>query len=155
MQIHYSVIGKILANGSYRLILEESYRKGLLQLQGFSHITVLWHADRFGNAGSTALVIPKPYAHGPDQIGVFATRSPFRPNSICVSIAEVLRIDEERGVVEIAWIDAADGSPILDIKPYHGCEERIRQLQVPQWCAHWPQWIEDSETFDWENEIML
>lgn len=155
MDITYSAIGRIASNGRYRLELQEQYHAGLLNLQGFSHVTVLLHAHRFGNAGASALVIPKPYAHGPSEIGVFATRSPYRPNALCVSIAEVSSVDVELGVVEVTWIDAADGSPILDIKPYHGCEERVKRLQVPEWCAHWPQWIEDSEAFDWESEITL
>ena len=151
--VTFDPIGRITTEEGFRLELEKPYGEGLIALEGFSHVEVLWHAHLCGNAGDSALVLSKPYVSGPDAIGVFATRSPYRPNAICTSVASVLQVDREHNIVHLAWIDAQEGSPILDIKPYHGSECRARDLEVPSWCAHWPQWIEDSELFAWEGEF--
>ena len=99
--------------------LDPSYRPALQALEGFSHINVLW---RFSHCDMKELrcmlEAPKPYRQSPDVMGIFATRSPVRPNPIALSAAEVIHIDEERGHIQIAYIDAEDGSPVLDIKPY-------------------------------------
>ena len=75
-------------------------------------------------------------------MGIFATRSPIRPNPIALTAVEKLHIDYEKGVVQIAYIDANDGSPVLDIKPYTPSLDRIEAPEVPAWCAHWPKSLE-------------
>ena len=64
----------------------------------------------------------------------------------------VEKIDAENGIIHTPFIDAEDGTPVLDIKPYFPME-RIRQCQVPEWFAHWPEWAEDAIHFDWKKEI--
>jgi tRNA (Thr-GGU) A37 N-methylase len=76
-----------------------------------------------------------------------------RPNPIAVSIAAVQSIDEDAGVIRIPYINAEDGTPILDIKPYHPSVDRLGAVSVPAWCRHWPPWYEDSASFDWGAEI--
>ncbi|NCC63395.1 MAG: tRNA (N6-threonylcarbamoyladenosine(37)-N6)-methyltransferase TrmO [Spirochaetia bacterium] len=153
MEITYQSVGVVKASEGFRIELEKEYCKALMGLQGFSHVMVIWHAHDFGNAGSEYLVFEKPYVHGPEKIGVYATRSPFRPNGICASIAKLVDLDVEQGVLILDWIDAQEGTPILDIKPYHGSEDRIRDVEVPSWCSHWPSYREDSATFDWDQEF--
>jgi tRNA (Thr-GGU) A37 N-methylase len=63
-------------------------------------------------------------------------------------------VDLENGLVIVPWIDAEDGTPILDIKPYHPSSDRVRDVRMPEWCAHWPQSLEDSAAFDWEAEFV-
>lgn len=155
MEISCTPIGNVKQSEGYRIILDAPYRSGLKGLAGFSHVQVIWFADQVGNAGSTFTVINKPYAKGLQQIGVFATRSPYRPNSLCISTARVLGVDEKQGILELGYIDAEDGTAVLDIKPYHGSEDRVREYGTPLWCAHWPQWIEDSEHFNWEEEFLF
>ena len=58
-------------------------------------------------------------------------------------------VDVDGGRVRIAYIDAEDGSPVLDLKPYVPATDRIRDVAYPDWAATWPQWYEDSATFDW------
>jgi tRNA (Thr-GGU) A37 N-methylase len=89
----------------------------------------------------------------PKSWGFSLTRSPLRPNPILLSAAQVLDLDVEAGVVQLAYLDAEEGSPILDIKPYLPATERIRDAAVPQWCAHWPEFYEDSAAFDWAGEF--
>ena len=86
-------------------------------------------------------------------MGIFATRSPIRPNPIALTAVEILHIDYEKGVIQIAYIDANDGSPVLDIKPYTPSLDRIEAPEVPVWCAHWPKSLEVSGSFAWEKEF--
>lgn len=95
--------------GSIEIFSE--YRNGLKDLEGFSHILVLFY---FHKSDYSHLIV-KPYLD--DQLrGVFATRSPHRPNFIGLSVVELLRIDD--GILHIRGIDMIEGTPVLDIKPY-------------------------------------
>ena len=153
MDITYTAIGRISLDNGYNLVVDDAYRRGLFNLEGFSHVLVLWHAHQLGNAGTSALIASKPYVNGPESIGVFATRSPYRPNSVCLSVAQIVSLNVAEGLLKLSWIDAADSSPILDIKPYHGSEDRVRNCTVPSWCSHWPTYVEDSEAFAWDREF--
>jgi len=95
----------------------------------------------------------KPYRKGPDLLGIFSTRSPMRPNPIALSVAAVVGVDMEQGLIRLAYIDAEDGTPVLDIKPYLPCSDRVSRVQTPGWCSHWPQSMEGSATFDWPAEF--
>ena len=86
-------------------------------------------------------------------MGVFATRGSVRPNPLVLSVCGVLAIDEEKGRIQLDYIDAHDGSPLLDIKPYTPSLDRVEQPVVPAWCAHWPTNVESSGDFDWEGEM--
>ncbi len=148
-------IGSIrIKNGEFRLTLGEKYRKALGGLDGFGHIQVLWWFDGRDNpqARSTR-VESRPYVNGPDTLGAFAMRSPCRPNPIAPTCVGVIRIDHKRGVVGLVYIDANDGSPVLDIKPYTPSLDRVGRPVVPAWCAHWPQSLEEAGCFDWEKEF--
>lgn len=94
----------------------------------------------------------KPYRKGPRTLGIFATRSPLRPNPIALTAVAVLGLDPEAGRIDIPYIDAEEGTPVLDIKPYHPSVDRVREVTVPAWCNHWPRWYGDSGAFDWEAE---
>lgn len=84
-------------------------------------------------------------------MGIFATRSPARPNPIALGTAQVIRIDHASGVIQIAYTDAADQTPVLDIKPYTPSLDRVESPAVPDWCSHWPKSLEESGGFDWES----
>ena len=56
----------------------------------------------------------------------------------------MLGVDEEHGVVDIGAIDAYDGSPLLDIKPYIGVVDRVEKIEVPDWYDGWPEWMPDT-----------
>jgi tRNA (adenine37-N6)-methyltransferase len=87
------------------------YAEGLKDLQGFSHIILLYHFHLV-KAGS---LIVKPFLD--DQThGVFATRSPSRPNPIGISIVKLTSID--KNILHIQNVDILEGTPLLDIKPY-------------------------------------
>ena len=150
-----SPIGKINVNKKGMFIeLEPRYIPALQALDGFSHLSVIWWFSDFDSEEArNILEVPQPYKNGPAVMGIFATRSPVRPNPIALTAVQVIQIDHEKGIIQIAWIDANDGTPIIDIKPYTPSSDRIENPGVPEWCSHWPKSLEQSGNFDWENEF--
>lgn len=132
--------------------LDADYIPALKALDGFHHILVLWWCSELDDPQyRTILEINQPYQHAPQKMGIFATRSPVRPNPIAVSVAQVLDIDYEKGIIHLPYIDANDKTPILDIKPYTPSLDRVEAPGVPSWCQDWPMNIEDSGAFDWSK----
>ncbi|WP_317064891.1 SAM-dependent methyltransferase [Methanoculleus caldifontis] len=148
-------VGTVHADeGSFWIEIAGPFRPALKGLEGFSHIQVLWWGDRTDTEERRSeTVCTKPYTRGPETIGIFATRSPVRPNPIALSAAPVLGVDPAAGIVRVAYIDADDGTPVLDIKPYLPCADRVRDVEVPAWSSHWPEWYEENEGFDWAAEF--
>ena len=97
------------AEGVLKILPE--FEAGLTDIEGFSHLIVLWEFDR---SDGFALVGTPPSDNRPH--GVFATRSPRRPNPIGLTVVELLRRDGAS--LHVRGIDMLDGTPILDIKPY-------------------------------------
>jgi len=93
------------------LEIDGSLEAGLADIEGFSHLYVLWLFDRVDGVDLTARPPSDDRPHG-----VFATRSPRRPNPIGLTVVELLGRDGCR--LRVAGIDMLDGTPILDIKPY-------------------------------------
>lgn len=118
-------------------------------LEDFSHIWILWSFSEAVREGWSATVRP-PLLGGNRRMGVFATRSPFRPNSVGLSAVKLERVEitEKYGVVlHVSGVDILDGTPIYDIKPYlpyadsipdavagftQGLEERRLEVDFPQ-----------------------
>lgn len=105
-----------------RIVFEPPYRdyRAVKELSEYSHIWLIWLFSRCEREGWSATVRP-PRLGGNKRVGVFATRSPYRPNPIGLSAVKLDRVitDESLGpVLEVSGIDIADGTPILDIKPY-------------------------------------
>ena len=139
-------------NGRYFIQLNDGLSQALLRLDDFSHIQVIWwfHLSDTQEAREH-YVIDAPYRNGPEKIGVFATRSENRPNPIAITACALLAVDRERNRVEVNYLDAEHGTPVLDIKPYHPSSDRIRDVVMPAWCAQLPGCYEDSGTFDWST----
>lgn len=155
MEIKLSTIGKIRAGKTFAVELESKYAAGLSGLKGFSHVMILWYADKAPAWDDSALVMDKPYRLAPERLGVFATRSPYRPNGVCVSVAAVSSVDEKKGVIKLWWTDAEDGTPVIDVKPYHPSSDIARDHALPDWCAHWPKCQEESGAFAWDKEFLF
>jgi tRNA (adenine37-N6)-methyltransferase len=104
------------------LEIRPEFEAGLTDIEGFSHLVVIWTFHR--SEGFNLMVTP-PSDDRPH--GVFATRSPKRPNPIGLTIVELLRRDGP--VLRVRGIDMLEGTPILDIKPYLSniSEERLRR----------------------------
>lgn len=148
-------IGKIsICNGEKVISLDPKYISATKGLDGFSHIQVIWWFDKCDNENSRNILLNnKPYKKGPEILGTFATRSPERPNPIAITASYVTYIHHEQGIIGLAYIDADEGTPIIDIKPYTPSLDRIDNPGVPDWCSHWPKSNEESEDFNWEDEF--
>ena len=104
------------------IVFEPEYRvpEALRGLEGYSHLWVIWAFHQARRDGWSPTVRP-PRLGGNARVGVFATRSPFRPNPIGLSVVKLLGIerDERLGtVLRVSGADMVDGTPVLDIKPY-------------------------------------
>ena len=104
------------------IVFEPPYRNAdaLRGLEDFSHLWIIWQFSEAVRSEWTPTVRP-PRLGGNTRMGVFATRSPFRPNSIGLSCVKIIGLDQtaEQGtVIHVAGADLMDGTPILDIKPY-------------------------------------
>ena len=104
------------------VVFEPEYRDSaaLRGLEGFSHVWLIWVFDQAVRQGWSPTVRP-PRLGGNARLGVFATRSPFRPNPIALSAVTLAGMEETREwgtVLRVRGADLMDGTPILDIKPY-------------------------------------
>ena len=134
--------------------LNPEYREAMIGLEGFEYLNIFWWFDRCNNPQSrSVLTEEQPYSKGPALLGAFATRSPERPNPIALTCAQVTYLEMEKGIIGLAYFDALDQSPILDIKPYTPSLDRVEHPIVPDWCAHWPKNVETSGEFDWSAEF--
>lgn len=93
------------------LDIRPEFEAGLTDIEGFSHLFVLWIFDR---SGEFELLGTPPTDDRPH--GVFATRSPKRPNPVGLTVVELIR--REGSQLHVRGVDMLDGTPILDIKPY-------------------------------------
>ena len=107
-----------------RVVFEPAYRdpEALRGIEGFSHLWLIWQfSENLRQAGDWSPTVRPPRLGGNARMGVFATRSPFRPNALGLSCVRLLGIekDAERGtVLRVGGADLMDGTPIFDVKPY-------------------------------------
>lgn len=104
------------------IVFEPAYRcpEALRGLEGFSHLWLLWHFSEAHDTGAWSPTVRPPRLGGNQRMGVWATRSPFRPNHIGLSSVRLLGIRQtsEGAVIDVQGADMLDGTPIFDIKPY-------------------------------------
>ena len=105
-----------------QIIFEPEYRsvQALKELDGFSHIWLIWEFSQCLDSEFSPTVRP-PRLGGNRRVGVFASRSPFRPNRLGLSCVKIEKIETEgknAPVITVSGVDMTDGTPIYDIKPY-------------------------------------
>ena len=105
-----------------RIVFEPEFRdpNALRGIEGWSHLWILWIFSEAVRPGWSPTVRP-PRLGGNERVGVFATRSPFRPNNIGLSSVKLERVEHtenEGDVLIVSGADLMDGTPIIDIKPY-------------------------------------
>ena len=112
--------------------IDDNYSDGLLGLDGFSHIHVLYwlHENDSPEKRKVLQVHPRKDQRNP-LTGVFATHSPLRPNPVALSLCRILAIDGS--TITIDEIDAIDGSPVVDIKCYIPSTRSFTELRLPAW----------------------
>lgn len=117
-QFMVQAIGRVERRGDRAaLVLAKRFQPGLVGLEQFSHVWVFWWFDRNDSPRQRAILQVHPRGDRARPLtGVFATRSPVRPNLIGLSLCKIRAVQEN--VVEVESIDALDGTPVLDLKPY-------------------------------------
>lgn len=110
---------------------------GLKGIEDFSHLIILYWVHLRDNEEERRTLLVFPRRHGVDvETGVFACRSPSRPNPIGLCVAELLRIKECTLIVK--GLDALERSPIIDVKPYIPRADSIPNARVPEWTWRGP-----------------
>ena len=101
-----------------RIVFEPAFRKpeALRGLDGFDYIWLVWEFSL--NEEGSSLTVRPPRLGGNERVGVFASRSPFRPNRLGLSSVKIKSIDFEKCEIIVSGADLADGTPVYDIKPY-------------------------------------
>jgi tRNA-Thr(GGU) m(6)t(6)A37 methyltransferase TsaA len=138
-------IGRVQAQEPrFFLEIAPEFRPALEKMDQFSHVIVVWWAHEHDTEADRKRVTTAiPYA-GNMEAGVFACRAEYRPNPIGITVCQILSVNIETGIVELPYIDAYDGSPVLDLKPYFPVSDRVRDFTVPEWVRDWPDWYEDA-----------
>jgi tRNA-Thr(GGU) m(6)t(6)A37 methyltransferase TsaA len=113
--------------GTATVEVNPPFRAGLLGLDRASHVILLYWMDE----AERDLMVQHPrHVDGPR--GVFSIRSPARPNPIALSVAGLLAIDAEAGILTVEQMDCRDGTPLLDIKPYWPSIDSVPDARPPQ-----------------------
>lgn len=99
--------------GDFRIVVDPRYREGLDQLESFRYLYVIFHFHRLNR--QVKMMVSPPRAKG-HMVGLFASRSPARPNPIGLSIVKIKKIYET--VIDTSGIDVFDETPLLELKPY-------------------------------------
>lgn len=114
------------------IVLDKKYQPGLLGLDGFSHVYVFWWFNRNDTPEGRAVLQVHPRGNRKNPLtGVFATRSPRRPNLIALSLCKIVSVEEN--VVEVERIDAFPDTPVLDLKPFIIGYDSAPDARLPEW----------------------
>ena len=102
------------------VVLEPAFRapEALRGLDGFEYLWLIWGFHLNREDAAEGLTVRPPRLGGNERVGVFASRSPYRPNPLGLSSVRIESIDAEAGEIRVLGADLADGTPIYDIKPY-------------------------------------
>lgn len=138
-------IGHVRRNdGRTYLEILEPYTPALKELENFSHVQVLWWFSQFDDEMYRGVTQSEHAPYDAPVLGIFACRSPVRPNPIGLTTVEILSVDQTKGEVEIINIDAFDGTPVIDLKAYVPSCDRVKEVRVPEWAAGWPEWLPEE-----------
>lgn len=113
-----------------QIVLNEQFSGGLKGLEDFSHVTIVYYLDE------AAFDIEKHIQRRPQNrddmplVGIFSQRGKDRPNQIGMTSVKIVSVDDD--ILTVSGLDAIDGTPVLDIKPYYPVYDR-RDAAVPEW----------------------
>ena len=114
-----------------KVIIAPQLVEALDGIDGFSHILIIFYLHKVGEDRRSVL---KVHPQGRQELpltGVFATRSPVRPNPIGVTVVKLL--ERQENVLKVLGLDAYDGAPVLDVKPYLRRGDFIEEATMPDW----------------------
>lgn len=113
-----------------KVILDAPLPEALVGIREFSHIFVIFWMDRVSTDERKTLKVHPRGREDMPLLGLFATRTPYRPNPIGLTIVELLNVEDN--VLSVRGLDAFDGTPVLDIKPFDP-RDAIQEARVPEW----------------------
>lgn len=111
------------------IVLDPSLAEGLDDIEGFSHLIIIYYMHR-SRLPFPMKVQPR-FRVEPGQVGVFASRSPDRPNPLGKTIVKLL--ERRKNILKVQGLDAMDGTPVIDIKPYIPGIDAVKNARVPPW----------------------
>jgi tRNA-Thr(GGU) m(6)t(6)A37 methyltransferase TsaA len=126
-------IGRVeVKDGKAVIHLSEKYAPALKGLEEWSHVHVLYWFDRNDTPQKRAILQVHPRGDASNPLtGVFACRAPVRPNLIALSVCKVVAV--EGATVRVESLDAMDGTPVLDLKPFNPSDAPTEGVRVPDW----------------------
>ena len=110
--------------------LNEEYRTGLAGIEDFSHAIIIFHLDKAAFDREKHLQRRPQNREDMPLVGIFSQRGKDRPNTIGLTAVEIVAADE--GSLTVKGLDAIDGTPVLDIKPYYPAYDK-KEARVPEW----------------------
>jgi tRNA-Thr(GGU) m(6)t(6)A37 methyltransferase TsaA len=132
------VVEKANEEGVSQIRIFDEFRDGLEGLDSYSHLIVLYwfHLRDIEGERSVLKVVPRRHSGAP-EVGVFTSRSPSRPNPIGLCAVRLVRL--EGAVLSVEGLDAFEGTPILDLKPYNPRADSVPDAVVPPWALRGPK----------------
>jgi tRNA-Thr(GGU) m(6)t(6)A37 methyltransferase TsaA len=112
------------------ILFREELTDALDGIEGYSHVIVVFAFDRVPESEQKLRLRPRGDTRFPEQ-GVLATRSQLRPSPLGVSVVKLLR--RRRNVLRVEGLDAIDGTPVLDVKPYFPNYDAVPEAGIPEW----------------------
>jgi len=116
------------------IVVDSSLTEALDGLEEFSHIIVLYWMHQHAAGGQPPTKIHPRHDQELPLVGLFATRSPHRPNSI--GKATVRLLQRQGNILRVKGLDAVDGTPVIDIKPYLPGYDSVTGAKVPKWATN-------------------
>jgi tRNA-Thr(GGU) m(6)t(6)A37 methyltransferase TsaA len=143
--INLTPIGRVVSDIEYRshvkwetitseVVIAPQWVEALDGIDSFSHILIVFYLHKVSGESRSRL---KVHPQGRKELpltGVFATRSPVRPNPIGVTVVKLL--ERRENVLKVLGLDAYDGTPVLDVKPYLGREDWLKEATMPDWLPY-------------------
>jgi len=136
-ELRFIGVVEVAGEEKARVRIFPEFCDALKGIDGFSHIIILYwfHLRDNEKERSVLQVIPRRHT-AKVKVGVFACRSPSRPNPIGLSVVKLMKV--ENCVLAVKGLDAFEGSPIIDIKPYIPRADFIPKARVPEWTGRGP-----------------
>lgn len=112
------------------------------------YIKVLWWFHRFDDKKYRSVLLCDPPYKCEKKIGVFASRSPVRPNPVAITVVRVNKVDRDLNRIYISHIESYDHTPLLGMIDYDADTDRIDGVKVPEWAKDWPDCMDGQDTCD-------
>ncbi len=135
MEMIATAIGYVRKPDAGEIYIEimEEFWPGTLAMDKFSHAVILWWITGRDTPLDRGNLQDFPPVEGAGLSGVFASRSPARPTPLGMTTVRIMKLDGNNRCIYLDQIDAHDGTPVVDIKPYMPFSDKVDKAMVPEW----------------------